>query len=163
MCAEPLNEKPSGAESARIVPAGEKALIADGILREKVRLMDKRLKTLHSFEGLAPDRFAESLPALGRAMALLAQSAIDISHTLLRRYTTRVPRSYYDIVDSCEQRGLLSAALVKPLARQLVLADSGYEGIDAEDVARIHKGIPESVRVFQDFLDRAREFLNHSS
>ena len=150
-------------ESGKPIPSKEKLFTTDRVLRDKIDLMAARLKCLNPFDCLSPDEFLEQIPGFSRLMPLLAQSVIDIGDSLLRRYTTELPHSYYDIIDSCEQRGILPASLVEPLARQLVLIEQGFEKVEVNTMKEMHRALPRITRTFEEFLKVARTFLNHSS
>ena len=124
-------------------------------LDSKVNLMQKRLESLNGFERLSYQDFEDSLPGLGRLLPLLAQSSVDICCTLLLDSTGAVPRSYYHLIESCERKGILPTGLVRRLCRQLVLINAGFD-LDRAELRQMHRGMPETSRVFRQFLEHVK-------
>jgi uncharacterized protein YutE (UPF0331/DUF86 family) len=149
-------------ESGKSLTPREKVFITDRALREKIDRMDSRLRALDPFMGISFSEFVKQVPGFERLMPLLAQSIVDISHSLLRRNTVKVPCSYFDIVASCARTGLFPPGLVKPIARQLLLIEGGGGSIDSAELLQIHRELPETRRTFESFLQRAREILEQS-
>lgn len=130
---------------------------AKALVVEKITLLEARLKSIDDFINLSVTEFIERLPGFERLMPLLAQSITDVCHTLVRHHADSAPRSLVDIVSACEKYGLFPAPFVRSLAQQLVVIDNGYERIDANDLLQIQKDLPETTRVFREFITRSRD------
>ena len=148
-----------GEDPARPITAQDRELVVEEALRRKLDRLEDRLASLHAFDGLSMSSFIEQLPGFERLMPLLAQSAIDICHSMLRRQTVHLPRSQYDIMDACEQLGVLPAPVIKSLARQVVLAERGYRDLDAADLLLVQKQLPDASRAFRELLALSRDAL----
>jgi uncharacterized protein YutE (UPF0331/DUF86 family) len=124
----------------------------------KLNLLEKRLLSLDGFERLPFEEFRDSLPGLERLLPLLAQSSVDICYSLLLDKAGAVPRSYYDLIDTCEKKGILPTGLVRRLCRQLILIDTGFR-LDQDELAQMHRGMGETRRVFHQLLEHVKGVL----
>ncbi|MBN1867043.1 hypothetical protein JW916_07090 [Candidatus Sumerlaeota bacterium] len=154
-------KRPSRDSTGRLTPSSDPSPgqdLADRAIRRKVDLLEARLRPLEPFAKFSVTRFVENLPGFARLMRLLAQSAVDICHMLVLRHTPAKPRSTYDVFDVCEQYGIISGEVLQPLLRQFVLIENGLDLDDADEVLRIHRELPQTVRAFRGFLRRCREY-----
>ena len=158
---EAASDPPGADRDAPRFPQAAAARSPYGVM-EKVDLLERRLASLRSFQDIELDDFIERLPGFERVMPLLAQSAVDICHAMLQRYTMRTTHSTVDIVSSCEHEGLLPPSVVGPLSRELVLIEAGYGRIDASELMGVHQGLPRTANTFRDFLDHVRDYVQTS-
>ncbi len=162
MTIESMEENAFSSESAGSLSEREQALRTDKALHDKLDLLAKRLEALAFFQDLSLQEFGENLPGYKRIMPMIATSVVDICHALIRRFTSYFPKSTYDVIDLCEQHGLVPTYLIKPLAVQLVLIDDGVDRIGPSEAHEIHKNIHRTTRTFRHFLDHSRDFLEKS-